>query len=83
MLFGTVSGVMNSDTIYMDYDFWITGIFLINPYYYTKYCQTTNILMVGSVSGYNLEKNLNLEILDKDKLDDLEKQLMKLELSYQ
>ena len=87
MLYGTISGVMNSD------NFWNVDILEnINPYYLQKYCLgKKNVLMISSVYGNSICKNLQRfqqmikghNLLSIEKMEETENILQNIILSKQ
>jgi diketogulonate reductase-like aldo/keto reductase len=88
MLYGTISGITNSENFYHLYD----NLSNINKFYLQKYCLgKPNILMISSITGTSIDKNIldfdnimnHTELLPFGKLNEIESQIQQVILSYQ
>jgi len=90
MLYGTVSGILNSMDLVQEenYKYWIENKNLenINKYYIDKYVSSKpNVLMVSSVSGQSLKRNIfdvkkSIEgpLLTAEKFNEIERKLLQI-----
>ena len=87
MLFGTISGISNSD----NFGPIIDDITNVNKYYIQKYISRMNVLMVASISGSSLQQNLDdvtfatygAKLLSDDTIRRIEDNLKRVQLSHQ
>jgi diketogulonate reductase-like aldo/keto reductase len=85
MLFATISGVSNAES--MDYDYWPNNVKNINKYYIDKYIKSSpNVLMVSSTTGNSLFMNIidvyeNKPLITKEKMVEIEDKLKEMSLA--
>ena len=85
MLFATISGVSNAES--MDYDYWPDNVKNINKYYIDKYIKSSpNVLMVSSTTGNSLFMNIidvyeNKPLITKEKMVEIENKLKEMSLA--